>query len=174
MEEEKGELCMDPAITDRHFRFLDWFDIDNACLSLYSQMKANNYAPDCIIALLRGGVIPARILADYFGISIDFFAIDVKLYDKIGVQKEEPIIKYLFKKSELKGNILVVDDIFESGKTMNAVLDQLIGKNVTTATLFWKETATQKPNYYAEVAKEKEWIVFVWEMYEFKREVNEK
>lgn len=156
----------------REFRFLSWYDVESCCLSIYRQMQANNYTPDSIIGLLRGGVVPARIFADYFGILLDFFALDVKLYDGIGVTKEEPIIRYAFKKKDLTGNILIVDDIFDSGRTMRAVVEHLSGHDVTTATLFWKENATEKPNYYAEVAEKEKWVIFPWEPHEFNREIT--
>lgn len=165
---------MDQETIDRQFKFLTWRDIDRLCFSLYAQMSKNHYVPDAIIGLLRGGVIPSRIMADYFGIVLDFFALDVKLYDGIGVRKETPVIRYDFKDTDIKGKILVIDDIFDSGKTMKAVQDHFKGKDITTATLFWKETAKEKPNYYAEIAKEKEWIIFTWEQMEFKREISKK
>ncbi len=73
-----------------------------------------------------------------------------------------------------KFKILIIDDIYDSGRTMQAVLGYLGKEDVTTATLFWKETASQKPDYFANVAKKEEWIIFPWEQYEFEREMNEK
>jgi hypoxanthine phosphoribosyltransferase len=165
---------MDQEIIDRKFKFLSWYEMEEACLAIYRKMKRDNYVPDSIIGLLRGGVVPARIFADYFGIVLDFFALDVKLYDGIGVRKEKPLIRYDFKDEDLKGRILVIDDIFDSGKTMKAVLDHFKGKDITTATLYWKEKAPGKPNYYARVAEKEEWIVFPFEVYEFKREIDKK
>ncbi len=164
---------MDQETTDKKFKFLDWYDVEQACLNISFQMVKNDYFPESIIGLLRGGVVPARIFADYFGIVLDFFALDVKLYEGIGIRKKEPVIRYGFKHKDVEGKkILVIDDIWDSGKTMNAVLEHFAGKDVTTATLFWKENADKKPNYYAEVASENEWIVFPWESLEFKRETT--
>jgi len=162
---------MDQETTDNtKFKFLSWYEIEEACFTIYRKMKRDNYVPDSIIFLLRGGVVPARIFADYFGIVLDFFALDVKLYDKIGVRKEEPIIRYDFKDSDLDGKkVLILDDIWESGKTMKAVLNKFKGKDITTATLYWKENAPEKPNYYAEVAEKGKWLVYPWEMHEFKK-----
>ena len=159
---------------DRVFVRPDWLDIEDYCQCIRRGMMRDNYQPDAIIGLLRGGVIPARIIADYFGIVLDFFALDVKLYEKVGIRKEEPVIRYDFKESDLKGKILIVDDIYDSGKTMRAVLDHFKGKDIKTATLHWKETASESPDYYARVATEKEWIVYPWEVNEFEREMNEK
>lgn len=157
----------------KKFKFISWQDIENSCLSIYAQMCSLDYRPDAIIALLRGGVVPGRIFSDYFDILLDFFALDVKMYETIGVAKEHPDIKPF--DGDIKGKkILVIDDIWDSGKTMNAVLDYLGEEDVTTTTLFWKETADSKPTYYSDVAKEGEWIVFPWEKYEFYREIGNK
>ena len=109
--------------------------------------------------------------SDYFNILLDFFALDVKLYDGIGIKKETPIIQPF--SGDVKGKkILIIDDIWDSGDTMRAVLEYLGEEDVTTATLFWKETANTEPTYFNEKAKENEWIVFPWETYEFARDIR--
>ena len=151
-----------------NFKFISWNDLEYYCDKIYTQMLKDDCKPDCIIGLLRGGIVPARIFSDHFNILIDFFALDVKLYTGVNRRMEKAKIKAF--DGDVKGKILVVDDIYDSGKTMEVVLEHLKGKEVTTATIFWKESAKNKPDYYAEVAKENEWIVFPFEMAEFNRE----
>lgn len=156
------------------FKHLVWEDIDNYCLSMYNDMTTSGYRPDCIVGLLRGGIVPARIFSDYFNVLIDFFALDVKLYNGVGKTKAKPIIRELECLRVIRGKkILIVDDIWDSGRTMNAVLYYLKGEDIKTATIVWKETAKKKPDFHAFVAYEKEWIVFPWEKNEFKREIKE-
>ena len=157
----------------RAYKHPSWFDVEDACLKIYSQMKEDNYRPECIVGLLRGGVVPGRIFSDYYDILLDFFALDVKLYDRIGVMRDKPEIKAFYGDVKNK-KILIVDDIWDSGKTMEAVLDYLGDEDIVTATLYWKETAKGKPDYYAEVAIENEWIVFPFECQEFRRQVGVK
>jgi len=133
-------------------------------------MYEKKYRPQCVIGLLRGGIVPARIFSDYFDILLDFYALDVKLYDGINKRRDEPTVK-AFNGDVKDKSILIVDDIWDSGKTMKAVLNTLEGEDITTATLFWKEKADKKPDYYAKVAKKNEWIVFPWERDEFRREL---
>jgi hypoxanthine phosphoribosyltransferase len=136
-------------------------------------MVDDGYVPDAIVALLRGGVVPGRIFSDFFDILLDFFALDVKLYDGIGKRKKAPVIKAFY--GDIKNKkVLVVDDIWDSGKTMEAVLYNMRGEDITTATLFWKETAKCKPNYYADTVKENEWIIFPWEFCEFERLIKKR
>jgi hypoxanthine phosphoribosyltransferase len=156
--------------------FLTWQDVEEACIKIHKEMEKDGYVPESIVALLRGGVVPARIFSDYFNILLDFFALDVKLYDGINNRREKPDIKEFY--GDVKGKeALVVDDIWDSGKTMDAVLVYLDEKNekatlIKTATLCWKETAKGKPDYCAMTVKENEWIVFPWERQEFFRETG--
>lgn len=151
------------------FRFVSWNDVENYCDKIYSKMVLDNYRPDCIVGILRGGIVPARIFSDHFNILLDFFALDVKLYDGINQRMEKAKIRAF--DGDVSGKkILLVDDLADSGKTMEAVLEYLKDEKITTATLFWKETAIRKPDYYAEIAKKDEWIVFPFEIAEFNRE----
>ena len=153
------------------YKYLSWEDVERACLSIYANMRKDKYAPDVILGLLRGGVVPSRIFLDLHQSLLDFCSIDVKLYDGINLKKPTPKIKSFV--DGVKGKkILVVDDIWDSGETMSAVLKYLKGHNVVTATLYWKEAA-HRPDYFAEVASKKEWIIFPWEKYEFWRLINE-
>jgi len=150
---------------------ISWIDTEDACLKIYNLMCKNNYHPECIVGLLRGGVVPGRMFSDYYNILLDFFALDVKLYSGTIINKDEPEIKTFY--GDIKGKkILIVDDIWDSGKTMGAVLDYLGNEDITTATLYWKKTAKGRPNYYAETSERNEWIIFPWERIEFKREME--
>ena len=152
----------------REYKYLSWQQVQEACFFIYTQMLKDGYVPDSIVALLRGGVVPGRIFSDFFDTILDFFALDVKLYEGIGNQRDEVQIK-AFHGDVKNKKILILDDIWDSGKTMEVVLDSLDCEDVTTATLLWKETAKEKPNYYAEIVRDNEWVVFPWETCEFRR-----
>jgi len=158
--------------TDIQFRYLSWNDVEKYCGFIHSKMLSNQYQPNAIIGLLRGGVIPARIFSDYFNILLDFFALDVKLYNGVNKTRDKPVIGP-FSLNSIKGRkILLLDDIYDSGRTMEAVLEYLKGEDITTATLLWKETAPKKPDYYAQIAEKNTWIIFPWEKHEFETETQ--
>ena len=59
---------------------------------------------------------------------------------------------------EIFPNTLVVDDICDSGETLTNYA------GVYTAVLYYKpHTSTFKPNIYAQVHNEDEWVFFPWE-----------
>ena len=61
-----------PYDKNDHIKYvhLSWLDVEDACLKIFRQMSEDDYQPESIVALLRGGVIPARIFSDYFN-SVD-------------------------------------------------------------------------------------------------------
>ena len=153
------------------YKILSWYNIDASCREIYKNMELDRYKPDCVIALLRGGVIPARIFSDFFDILLDFYALDVKLYNGIGITNDKPEIRTFFGADISNKNILIIDDIWDSGKTMAAVLEhfKIHREMITTATLFYKQSAMGMPDYYYETVMDDEWVVFPWERDEFAR-----
>ena len=65
----------------------------------------------------------------------------------------------------IKGPILLVDDIADSGDTLQTVKDKLTvwHKEVTTLTLIYKTHSIIKPDYYYEKRINKQWVIFPWE-----------
>ncbi len=72
----------------------------------------------------------------------------------------------IFNFPDLKGSrvILVVDDIVDSGDTLIQILEKLKGRypnlDIYTASIFYKESAKIKPDFFVKEAKE--WIDFFW------------
>jgi hypoxanthine phosphoribosyltransferase len=160
------------------YKFLSWQDVEKCCLSIYYKMFEDGYHPESLVGLIRGGMVPTCIFSDFFGIVFEFYALDAKLYhgngNEIGVRGNKVRIRP-FNLDNVKGKkILIVDDIWDTGTTMAAVLDQLKEEDITTATLMWRETAPEKPNYYCSTVKKDEWVVFPWERMAFDRAMKEK
>jgi len=119
-------------------RYLSWNDIDRAINRLTASITTSNVKLDAIGGLPRGGLIPAVMLSHR--LSIPFVS-----------QSNIQLIE---------GNILVVDDICDTGKTLKRFKFE---NNIYTAALHWKQSAEYQPNYFWEVAYENEWIVYPWE-----------
>ena len=119
---------------------------------------------DAILAIARGGLTIAHHLAEKLNIR-DIFTINAISYDKTQKQKEIKI----FNIPELKNykNILIVDDISDSGETFIKILNLLKNKypqiNFKTFSIFYKSTSKFKPDFY--IKETNEWIKFFWENY---------
>ncbi len=157
---------------------LNWNDIDKQCNEIYQQTIVKKYKPDCIIGLMRGGVIPSRIFSDFFNITDKLYFLDVKLYKDINKREKKPIIKEFDKKiiTEIRKSkkIALIDDIWDTGTTIKATKEYLGNKGfkVTTITLCFKTVAKTYPDYFSDSFKSNEWVLFPWEINEFKGEVK--
>ena len=148
---------------------LSWKQIDTYCDKLAKQITDVNYRIDSIISIGRGGMIPARILADRLSIQ-SIYVMNVTLYNMH--RTDTSTLKILpFNHNIEKQHILLIDDIIDSGVTLTASMDEISKRRISgmrTACLLCKETVTRKPTFYADEAKTDQWIVFPWEQSEFK------
>ena len=163
----------------KRFEYVSWDDVEKSCLSVYAKMKKDGYKPDIILGLLKGGSIPSSIMVDLFGVSTGLVHLRVRSYDGMDQQKDVEVYPLEFEEfadlMDIKGKeILIVDDIWDTGKTMLTILEKLKGEKVTTMTLFAKINKTAPialPDYFDKTVFE-DWIVFPWEKYEFWRIIN--
>ena len=150
-------------------KYVSWQDIENNCLSIVNTIRKYNAKYDCIVSVGRGGMIPSRIISEYLDIR-NIYIYNIRSYTDIDQQGK--IISEKFDFSALEGkNVLIVDDIYTTGHTLDFVCDS-ISNNVddvfiTTATLYEnsnKLIVDRKPNIYASVYDSvRDWIVFPWE-----------
>lgn len=130
-------------------------------VSLVKQVK--EFSPHGIIGIARGGLALAHCLAE--GLELrEVQTLRTELYDD--TQKREFISVFnqcVFTEDVKK--IIVVDDIADSGDTLDAVMNDLRGKHPNiefkSATLFYKKTSVYEPDYWVNEANE--WIEFFWE-----------
>ena len=101
-----------------------------------------------ISTISRGGLIPARLMADIMGI------------DKILVDQ-----------NQIPTDSLFVDDIFDSGNTFKKIISKAEDpKSLVYATLFARKGKEYpKQLIYATETEGTEYVVFPWERFEHKR-----
>ncbi len=118
---------------------------------------------NAIVAIARGGLTFGHFLANKLNLRT-LFTINSIHYEN--EQKLETIKIFNEPNLENYKTILIVDDIVDSGDTMQTIIDLLKkkypNKTFLSATLFYKESATFKPNFYCKKAKA--WIDFFWEV----------
>lgn len=116
---------------------------------------------DAILGIARGGLAMAQMLGEYYDLR-EVYTINTIGYED--TQKKESV--EVFNVPDLKSakQVLVLDDIVDSGDTLVEVLKVLEKKypKVTflTAALFYKKTAKIAPNWY--VKEPAGWIDFFW------------
>lgn len=84
------------------------------------QMTAEGFAPDVVVGIARGGLVPATMLSHYLGKPL--MVINYSLRDNRVSQTSE--IADLSAALNRGQNVLVVDDICDSGETLRKVVDE--------------------------------------------------
>jgi len=144
--------------------YLSWQQIERIVELLADQMRDRTF--DAMLAVTRGGLVPAGLMAYHLGIR-NILVAAVEFYSGVGRRADAPTFLQFPADPFLSGKtILVVDDIWDSGKTISAVKArvQAAGGNPVTAVLHYKPEASlfpDQPEYYVETTNE--WIVYPWE-----------
>ena len=171
--------------------YYNWKEVEGAVLDIARQMYNDSWRPDYIVGLTRGGLVPANLLSQYTGIKMHTLNVSLRDSD-IGPESNLWMAEDAFgydsnpdtsikSNADLKKKILIVDDINDSGATLNWIKEDwrsgclpnavdwnyVWGNNVRTAVLTHNVASEFKdPDYYVwEVNKAEDdcWLVYPWE-----------
>lgn len=144
----------------------------------------SGFRPNFIVGIWRGGTpvgIAVQEMLDYFGIETDHIAIRTSAYEGIN-QRHKQIrvhgLDYIVNNINSQDALLIVDDVYDSGLSVKAVIDALKERarkntpdDIRIATVYYKpannETG-QPPEYY--LHKTDKWLIFPHELTGLTRE----
>lgn len=142
---------------------LTWETFGEASRYLSQEIVDSGWMPDLIVGVARGGLIPAGAIGYAIGVK-EMGAINVEFYTDIGATLPEPIIlnPRLDTESLTDKKVLVVDDVADSGKTLDLVVNMLkeTASEVRSAVIYTKPTTIFEPDYSWK--KTEAWINFAW------------
>ena len=148
------------------------------------QILQSDFVPDYIVAIWRGGTpvgIAVQELLDYAGIRTDHIAIRTSYYlgiDRVAEEVQVHGLGYLIDNVAHDDCLLIVDDIFDSGNSISAVMKQLqhrakrnMPHDIRIATPWYKPSknvTSFKPDYF--IHETDRWVVFPHELQGLSRE----
>lgn len=151
-------------------------DIRRLVHTIVRAMNKDNWQPDYIVGLTRGGLVPANMLSQY--LDIPMHTLKVSLRD----DNFDPESNLWMAEDAYEGkNILVVDDINDTGTTLNWIKEDwpsgclpnderwesTWGTNVRFAVLVDNQDSKFHNIDYSGIdinkAEEDVWVVFPWE-----------
>lgn len=152
-------------------------DIQKAAKRLARRILKEEGRPACIVYLERGGMVIARLLCDELGVT-EVIGVQTSLYKGIGRRRERVEMDEFPKRlSRIKGLILLVDDIADSGITMREVYKKLsatVSNKVVTCVGDLKDGSVFIPDYYDRRVDSREWVVYEYEKKEVGKELRRK
>ena len=159
-------LTADSYASSVEKKYVDNKMVEDFCFKLYEKIEKDGFKPDLLVGLSRGGLVPLGYLSNEAMLDIhNTLSISIASYkDK---KQGQLTLRMPFHGEDVQQfkTILVIDDLADSGKTLEFVLSLLQENNpdavIKTATLFYKKKSVIVPDYYIEETDQ--WIVFPWE-----------
>jgi len=177
--------------------YYSWQDVERACLSLALQMYNDNWKPDYIVGITRGGNVPATILSNMLKIRCETLKVSLRddnsesesncwmAEDAYGYDDKDyydPAMGHNKTNADNRKNILIVDDINDTGATFNWIKEDwrsgclpnseawndIWGNNVRfaviTENLSSEFDGVSYSTHEVNKAEEDVWLVYPWEI----------
>jgi hypoxanthine phosphoribosyltransferase len=145
------------------FTITNWEYMDSLCRKLADQIMEDNYKPDCIVALARGGWFAGSMLCDMLGVR-ELVSVRAKHYSATTKLIPE-VVKEDF--IHAKGKVLIVDDVANTGRSLELAEDLCRGvEEVRTAVLMLIQSSSYTPDYFGDYLIDDVWVIFPWNFYE--------
>lgn len=159
-------------------KFISAQELLEDSIRLGIKVLQSGFRPHFIVAIWRGGTpvgIAVQELLDYFDVKTDHIAIRTSYY--IGInQRGEQIrvhgLGYVVKNANAENSLLIVDDVFDSGLSVQAVIASLKEESrrntphdIRIATVYYKPSnnkTERTPDYY--LYETDAWLVFPHEL----------
>ncbi len=142
---------------------------------LAADVIAGDFRPTMIVALWRGGVPMGVAIQDflqYCGVETNHIAVRTSYYGKEKDSRQEQVaiygLWYLIERCDAEDRLLLVDDVFDTGRTMQAVINELktlarlnTPESISIAVPYYKPGRNQTsltPDYY--IHETEQWIKF--------------
>ena len=159
-------------MTDKHYIPAQQLLEDS--FQLGADVIRDGFRPSIMIAIWRGGVpmgIAIQELLAWYGIETDHISIRTSSYSGIDGRSNEIRIhgmNYLIKNCQHEDRLLIVDDVFDTGHTIKAVIDNLKLKarlntpnDIRVAVPYYKPSRNLtdfKPDYF--LHETSEWLKY--------------
>ena len=168
--------------------FLPYETVRNNALKLAHKIYKDGFIPDVIYSSLRGGAYMANVISEYFKIlckvnkfhPVLYAGVVARSYTDVAQHTKVFIDGWTYPPENLRpgDKILIVDDIFYSGKTINCLVEALMNsrgiprEDVKVVVhdykyfTYYKEQLSIQPDYYCrkiEITKPEEnrWIHYL-------------
>lgn len=145
---------------------------------LAAQVYEDGFRPQFIIGIWRGGAPVGIAVQEYFDfkeVKTDHISVRTSSYYGIGQQSKEIKVHglhYIIENANAEDGLLIVDDVFDSGRSIAALIEQLtqltrknMPQDVRVACPWYKPKNRKvdiTPDYY--VHDSDEWLVFPHEL----------
>lgn len=142
-----------------HKQIISWDDIKRDSALLADGLREKFPIPDKILAVTRGGLIPAALVTRRLGIN-RIETIGVESYH--GQVQGDVISAVKAAHPDFLKDTLIIDDLVDTGKTYAYLRE--VTENCLFATLYAKPSGAPYSDYFVKTFAQDTWVDFPWEM----------
>jgi hypothetical protein len=149
-------------------QLISWDEAYNLSRKMARMIKSSGFRPDLVVAIGRGGYVPARIVCDILLHSL-LTSIKIEHWDIAACKRPEALVRFPLAVDVSGQKILIVDDVTDTGDTLRAAIDyvrSLGACEIRTAVMQHKTTSTIQPDFFADLISEWRWIIYPWAAHE--------
>ena len=158
--------------------FIGAQDLLRDSFALGARILASGFRPTFLVGVWRGGApigIAVQELLELHGVATDHIAIRTSSYS--GIDQPQKTVRvhgvdYLVSQLNAEDRLLLIDDVFDSGRSLEAVLDELarrcrrnLPQQIRIATVYYKPSRNRSrltPDFF--VHETERWLVFPHEL----------
>jgi len=147
---------------------ISWGEVARLCRRLAARLQQQGFRPDIIVAIGRGGYVPARLLCD----ALDLMAltgIRIEHYLSGSSRQARALIRYPLNVDVRGLRVLIVDDVNDSGDTLQLALEHVRGfapREVRTAVMHDKAVSRFRVDFSARRIVRWRWLIYPWALNE--------
>jgi hypothetical protein len=146
--------------TRKGIKEITWGEFHEMCKNLAEKISKTDF--DVIIGIARAGLYPATLIAGM--LRKEIYPIRITRRENDQVKHKKPVWKVDVPDVVAGKEVIVIDEIADSGETLSLVSRRLKRKHasrVETAILVTHSWAKPRPNYY--IVNSDELIIFPWD-----------
>ncbi len=154
--------------TDFRCELVSWNRIYQLARRLALTITEAQFQPDVIVAIARGGCIPARIVCDFMDV-FNMTSFRIEHYSPGGCKKQYAHLASYLSIDVSGTKVLVVDDVSDTGDTLELAINHVQSfdpAQVKIAVLHHKKISTIEPDFYAMKVVKWRWIIYPWAVIE--------
>jgi hypothetical protein len=118
--------------------FLDFRVVRNNAIRLAHRIQVDGFAPDVVYVSLRGGAYVGNVVSEYFKLTrqnrhpVFYAAVVARSYRDVSQQERVMVDGWTYAPEHLRhgDQVLLVDDIFDTGRTVNHLVEVIMSKGL--------------------------------------------
>lgn len=159
----------EPASSDL---WVDWDTYHDAIERLALLVHESEWSFDQVLCLARGGLRPGDVFSRIFDVPLAILSTSSYRADAGKAQGKLDIAAHItMTKGTLGGKVLLIDDLVDSGVTLEQVQRHLAERfpavsEIRTAVIWYKACSSVKPDFYLDYLPDNPWIHQPFEQYD--------